>query len=257
MTARTILARVRRIWVRAGAVTLVVFPVWMLVAFRATSHARSALSPDALVSVVRGSHHWTFEPKAASSGAGVVFFPGAVVDPVAYAPLLRDVASAGHPAILVEVPRRGALGGADDPVVFDRARTAMRSLRDAHGWVVAGHSRGGLIAATFVRGEPSAFAGLVLIGTTHPRDFSLADARLPVTKVYGTRDTVADVEKIVATRGNLPVAARMVPIAGGNHSQFGYYGFQLGDWPATITREEQQRHTLEALLDVLRATVVR
>ena len=257
MPASTIWARVRWIWVRAGAVALVVFPVWMLIAFRATSDARAALSSDAHVSVARGSHHWTFEPKVASARAGVVFFPGAVVDPVAYAPLLRDVAVAGYPAILVEVPRRGALGGADDPVVFDRARTAMRSLRDADGWVAAGHSRGGLIAATFVRGEPSAFAGLVLIGTTHPRDFSLADALLPITKVYGTRDTVADVDKIMANRANLPSAARMIAIAGGNHSQFGYYGFQLGDWPATITREEQQRQTLQALLDVLRAAAAR
>jgi hypothetical protein len=71
--------------------------------------------------------------------------------------------------------------------------------------------------------------------------------------VYGTRDTVADVDKVLATRANLPAAARMVPIAGGNHAQFGYYGFQLGDWPATIARDEQQRQTLDALLDVLRA----
>jgi len=123
--------------------------------------------------------------------------------------------------------------------------------------VVAGHSRGGLIAATLVRGEPSTFAGLVLIGTTHPRDFSLADVLLPVTKVYGTRDTVADVDKIVAARANLPLAARMVPVAGGNHSQFGYYGFQPGDWPATIAREDQQRQTLEALLAMLGAVAAR
>lgn len=71
--------------------------------------------------------------------------------------------------------------------------------------------------------------------------------------MYGTRDTVADVEKIVANRAKLPAAARMVPIAGGNHSQFGYYGFQLGDWPATIAREGQQRQTLDALIAMLRA----
>jgi len=252
MSVHPIWTRVRRIWVRAGAITLVVFPLWMLIAFRATSHARAALSSDSRVTVVRESHHWTFEPAAAPASAAVLFFPGAVVDPVAYAPLLRGAAAAGYPAILVEVPRRGALGGADNPEVFDRARTAMRSVRHRVRWVVAGHSRGGLIAATFVRGEPSTFAGLVLIGTTHPRDFSLADVPVPVTKVYGTRDTVADVDKIVATRANLPAAARMVPIAGGNHSQFGYYGFQLGDWPATIARDEQQRQTLDALLDVLR-----
>lgn len=246
-------ARVRRVWVRAGAVAMVAFPLWMLIAFRATSAARAALSSNAQVSVLRGLHHWKFEPTAGSAGAGVIFFPGAVVDPVAYAPLLRDVAAAGYPAILVEVPRRGMFGGADDPAVFERSRTAMRALRNVDRWVVAGHSRGGLIAATLVRGEPLTFAGLVLIGTTHPRDFSLADVSLPVTKVYGTRDTVADVEKILANRANLPPAARMVAIAGGNHAQFGYYGFQLGDWPATIAREEQQRLTLAALVATLNA----
>ena len=41
-------------------------------------------------------------------------------------------------------------------------------------------------------------------------------------------------------------------IEGGNHTQFGWYGRQLRDRPATISREEQQARTLEALLDVLR-----
>ena len=245
-------ARVRRVWVRAGAIAMMVFPVWMLIAFRATSHARAALSSDTRVSVVRGPHYWTFQPTAEPSRAGLLFFPGAVVDPVAYAPLLHDVSAAGYPGILVEVPRRGALGGADEPAVFDRARAAMRSMRIVDRWVVSGHSRGGLIAATLVHADPSAFAGLVLIGTTHPRDFSLADASLPVTKVFGTRDTVADVDKIMANRANLPPTARMVPIDGGNHSQFGYYGFQLGDWPATIGRDEQQRLTREAVIEALR-----
>jgi dienelactone hydrolase len=253
MSATTIWARVRRIWVRAGAITLVVFPVWMMIAFRATSHARAALSSNAHVTVVRGSHYWTFEPAAATARVAVLFFPGAGPDPVAYAPLLREVAAAGYPSILVEVPRRGLFGGADDPALLDRVRMARRALRTIDRWVAAGHSRGGLIAATFVRREPSTFAGLVLIGTSHPRDFSLSEVPFPVTNVYGTRDTVADVEKVLATRANLPAAARMVPIAGGNHSQFGYYGFQLGDWPATIAREDQQRQTRDALIDVLSA----
>jgi hypothetical protein len=54
--------------------------------------------------------------------------------------------------------------------------------------------------------------------------------------LYGTRDTVADVVKLEASRANLPAHARRVRIDGSNHSQFGYYGFQPGDWPATITR---------------------
>jgi hypothetical protein len=41
-------------------------------------------------------------------------------------------------------------------------------------------------------------------------------------------------------------------IDGGNHSQFGCYGFQLGDHRATISRADQQAQTLQALLDSLR-----
>jgi hypothetical protein len=56
----------------------------------------------------------------------------------------------------------------------------------------------------------------------------------------------------MAARANLPRTARIVAIDGGNHSQFGSYGLQLGAWPATIGREEQQRRTLDALIAMLR-----
>jgi len=48
-----------------------------------------------------------------------------------------------------------------------------------------------------------------------------------MTRVFGTRDTVADSDKQDRTRSNLPASARIVRIDGGNHSQFGSYGFQV------------------------------
>ena len=36
-------------------------------------------------------------------------------------------------------------------------------------------------------------------------------------------------------------------IEGGNHAQFGNYGPQKGDLPATISAEEQQKQTVEAI----------
>jgi pimeloyl-ACP methyl ester carboxylesterase len=126
----------------------------------------------------------------------------------------------------------------------------MRTI-GATQWVVAGHSRGAEIASRMVLESPASLCGLVLIGSSHPRDISLAHVTVPVARVYGTRDTVADVAKVEATRHNLPASARQVRIDGGNHSQFGYYGFQPGDWPATISREAQQAVTLEVLLGLL------
>jgi hypothetical protein len=43
-----------------------------------------------------------------------------------------------------------------------------------------------------------------------------------------------------------------VLIEGGNHSQFGYYGVQLGDNSAGISREQQQELTVEGVLAALR-----
>jgi pimeloyl-ACP methyl ester carboxylesterase len=230
----------------------VVFVVWSLVAYRAKPEANRALVSDSRVTVVRGEASWTFTPGGRVSTVGLVFFAGALVEPSAYAPLLRAVAEAGFTAILVELPRRGAFGGADGPAVLARARGVMNHANRISSWVASGHSRGGAVAARMAHEDPANLAGLVLVGTSHPRDFSLASLTFPVTRIYGTRDTVADVDKVLATQRNLPASTRMVRIDGGNHSQFGWYGFQPGDWPSTISREEQQRATLEAILEMLR-----
>jgi pimeloyl-ACP methyl ester carboxylesterase len=244
--------RIRRAWVTLGLIAAVVFVGWSLYAYRARPEARAALESGAVVSVTRGEGFWAWHPDRGAA-TGLLFFPGALVDPVAYAPLVRAVADAGYRVVLVELPRRGAFGGANDPVLIARARAAMASDGGVRRWVVAGHSLGGRVAAQFVHDRVAPVAGLVLIGTSHPRDFSLADRDLAVTRVFGTRDTVADVEKLEATRSNLPPSMRLVRIDGGNHSQFGSYGFQPGDWPAQISRAEQQRLTVKAILEALDA----
>lgn len=251
-TRRRLWPVIHRVWITTGLGVTVVFVTWSLLAFRATAAATVALSTDATVVVGSHEYGWSFEPAGQPRETGLLFFAGALVDPRAYAPLLRAVAREGHPALLIALPRRGAFGGADGPEVLNRAVAATLTLPDVRQWVLAGHSRGGKVAAELARTAAPSFAGLALIGTSHPRDFSLANTRLAVTRIYGTRDTVADVEKLEANRINLPARIRDVRIDGGNHSQFGYYGFQPGDWPATISRDEQQRQTLAAVLDALR-----
>jgi alpha-beta hydrolase superfamily lysophospholipase len=213
------------------------------------------LVSDARVTITHADHAWSFTPPVPAA-AGLIFFPGALVDPVAYAPLVHAVADAGYTSLLIEVPWRGAFGGAEGSEVFDRARAAAGRARIGR-WVVAGHSRGGAIASDLVRIGFPGIAGAVLLGTSHPRDFSLAETPLPMTRVFGTRDTIADVEKLDRTRANLPATAHIVRIEGGNHSQFGYYGFQPGDWPATISRDAQQAIVKGAILDALAAAAAK
>ncbi|MBM3796105.1 MAG: hypothetical protein FJW31_19060 [Acidobacteria bacterium] len=110
-----------------------------------------------------------------------------------------------------------------------------------------------MLAARFVHERPNAprVAGLALLGTTHPRDFSLAALTIPVTKIYGTHDGVAPIAAVQANRDKLPPHTRWVAIEGGNHVQFGFYRHQLFDGAATITREEQMRQVVRALLAML------
>lgn len=247
------LALVRRIWITVGATAGALFIVWSLIAYRAAGTARAALASTPAVTVSEHDGYWRFQPQHPSR-AGLLFFPGALVDPVAYAPILHAVAGRGYSVVLIQVPRRGAFGGAEDPEVTTRYVRALRETASAGGatmWVAGGHSLGGVITARVARAAPPEIVGILLIGTSHPRDFSLAHLRLPVTQIYGTRDTVADVEKVVAARRNLPGSVETVQIDGGNHSQFGSYGFQPGDWPATISRDEQQRRTVEAIVGAL------
>lgn len=243
---------IRWIWIRAGALAGIVFVVWSLVAYRASSEARAALKSDDRVEVTDRSDHWLFAPRQGTSDVGLIFYAGALVDPAAYAPLARAVAERGHPVVLVRLPRRGAFGGADGAAPLTRAIDATLGVPGVKRWVASGHSRGGKVAAELIRTNAGSLVGLILIGTSHPRDFSIANRRIPVTRIFGTRDTVADLDKVLAARKNLPPDTRDVQIDGANHSQFGYYGFQPGDWPATITREEQQRRTVEAILLALR-----
>jgi pimeloyl-ACP methyl ester carboxylesterase len=244
--------KVRRLWIISGISATVFFVAWCGIAYRASSKAQAALKGNSSVRVWEAEHHWVFQPKDSSATLGQLFFPGALVDPVAYAPLLLAVATEGYPAVLVQVPRRGALGGAEGAEPLNRGVAATREVQSVHRWVVAGHSRGAEIAARLAATRAQAIAGLVLIGSSHSRDFSLANSALPVTRIYGTRDTVADFEKQQATMRNLPTPTTLVRIEGGNHSQFGSYGLQPGDWPSTISRDEQQRQTVAAILDMLR-----
>lgn len=46
---------------------------------------------------------------------------------------------------------------------------------------------------------------------------------------------------------NIDYIENIVEIEGGNHAQFGNYGPQKGDLPATISTQEQQRQTAEAI----------
>ena len=246
--------RIRTVWFVVATAVTVIFFLWSLIAYRASAAAVAAEESDATVRVTRDGGIRRFAPIAsAHDGVGLLFLPGGLVSPTAYAPLARAAAEAGYVAVVVELPRRGAFGGADSPELDDRIASVMLGKASPRRWIVAGHSRGAVVASRVASMRPSSLAGLVLIGTTHPRDVDLSALTVPVTKVVGTRDGLARPAGVAANRHLLPAATRWISVQGGNHSQFGWYGFQPGDRFAEIPASDQRRIMIGAVIDALRA----
>ena len=77
--------------------------------------------------------------------------------------------------------------------------------------------------------------GLILLGSYIYGDVSAQDT----LTIYGSLNT--SVKKKIDYKKNIVV------IQGGNHANFGNYGYQKGDAKATISRKSQQNQTIKAI----------
>jgi pimeloyl-ACP methyl ester carboxylesterase len=240
-------------WVRRGFLLwALVATLWLANSYRTQGVDPALLASDAAVTVANGDTTLNFSPVAATSETALIFICGSGVAAEAYAPLLRPVAEAGHAVFIVKLPYRFAPLESHKQAAVDRALGVIAAHPRIRRWVLAGHSLGGALACRAVQSDCKAISGLVLVGTTHPKEEDLSSLSLPVTKVYGSNDGVAPPDRMFANRGLLPKETRWVEIKGGNHSQFGHYGHQLLDGKSSTTREAQQAATRAALLEMLK-----
>lgn len=163
----------------------------------------------------------------------IIFYPGAKVEAAAYLPLLNQLRQTGLTCILVEMPFYLA--------IFDvnAAEDVMAQFPDIQHWYIAGHSMGGAMASQFASEHPDEVDGLILLGAYLYGDYPPADT----LTVYGSLNQSVEDE--------IDYTENVVEIQGGNHAQFGNYGPQEGDLPATISAEEQQAQTVEAISDFI------
>lgn len=227
----------KTIWITAG----ILFTLWMFYSYESRGVDESLFQSNNLVKVENTDDYFLFTPKKEFKNV-VIFYPGAMVETEAYVPLCRKIADSGIQVYLIKVPWRLASKGYNKPKELGLFNDTTKN------YILAGHSQGGKMAAQFVYENPQLIDKLILIGTTHPRDISLAEAEIPILKIYGSNDGVASEKAIFENKSKLPKSAKFSKIKGANHAQFGYYGFQLGDDKANISREQQQKETLVEIL---------
>jgi len=236
----SIIKIIKRIWFTIA----ISFTIWLFYSYQAKDVSDSYLETTSKILVKDNNDYFLFEPKQKFEKV-FIFYPGAMVDPKAYVPLCRRISENGIKVYLIKMPWRLASQGYKIPkelnLFADKTKT----------YILSGHSQGGKMAAQFVKENPDLIQKLILIGTTHPRDISLAESRIPIMKIYGSNDGVADKRTIFKNKSKLPVSTKFIKIEGANHGQFGYYGFQLGDDSASISREKQQEQTLKNILEFI------
>lgn len=188
---------------------------------------------------------YVFEP-VGEPAAGFIFYPGGLVDPAAYGPLMHRLSDGGVLAVVVPMPLDLAVFG------VNRADDVIAAYPDVDTWVIGGHSLGGAMAAEYLKKKPDAVDGMVFLASYPSESTDLSAISAKVLSIYGTEDGVAG-DVFERSLQRLPDGTSREVIEGGNHSQFGYYGPQKGDGIASLSREEQQRLTTSAILRLVGA----
>ncbi|MEU9833156.1 alpha/beta hydrolase [Streptosporangium sp. NPDC048047] len=211
-----------------------------------TSEAGTAGTAAGAVTVVHSPTRIELRPSVPRGRSGLVFHPGARVDPRAYLPLLRPLAERGHLIVVVKAPFDFALlaTGAAADVLDDHPEVSR--------WVVGGHSLGGVAASQYVSGHDGRVGGL-LLWASYPVDDLSGRTDLSVSSVSGDRDGFTTPEDIRASRELLPAATRFVTVPGAVHAFFGDYGPQPGDGEPATTRTAAQREIVAASAAALAA----
>ena len=220
------------------------FVIWGETPAQPMPEAFAALESSDGVSVT--SSQWlVFTPSASQPSIGFIIYPGGRVDYRAYAPAAHQIAAQGYLVMIVRMPLNLAIFGSD------AADSVIAAYPAVQHWIIGGHSLGGAMAANFAKTHPGAVQGLALWAAYPASSDDLSRSGLRVVSISGSLDGLATSEKIEASRQLLPADTTWAPIAGGNHAQFGWYGNQAGDNPASISRSDQQSQIVAATLALL------
>lgn len=226
-------------WLIAGGMVLLLLAIlvgaffWYVSDYyRAEDVALQVLAQDSGITV---QDNLTILSPSSPTDTAIIFYPGAKVEAEAYLPLLDQIRQIGVTCILVDMPFHMAIFDAD------AADQVMTQFPEFQHWYIAGHSMGGAMASKFASDHPDQVDGLILMGAyiygNYPDEKTLT--------IYGSLNQ--------SVEDHIDYTENIVEIEGGNHAQFGNYGPQKGDLPASISAQEQQAQTVAAIEEFLQS----
>lgn len=176
--------------------------------------------------------------------ANFVFYQGGLVETESYAVLGEQLAKKGIRVFIPYMPFNLAILNTD---VFDKIYEKYDNDKD---WYIGGHSLGGASAAMYVKKSSKPIKGLIFMGA-YPSDSSdLSKQDIRVLSIRAMNDKIMNIDNYNKSKDLLPDSTDYVNL-NGNHSNFGYYGFQKGDGESSISREEQHNLVVDEIVEFM------
>ncbi len=229
------------------------FLVWANLPYRADPDVSLAVWRSTAVQITGTDRGYVIEPTTAGGEGdelGLVFIPGARVEPSAYLYKMSGIVNATGMTVVITRPTLNFAILDTRPL-----ETFTADAPDIDRWLVGGHSLGGVRACQWVQTatEPSDapaspdVVGLMLFGSYCDTD--LSNSQLAVASFVATNDGLSTPDDIASRANLLPGETVTITLDGANHAQFGDYGTQAGDGEATVTTEEVQAQIARATAD--------
>ena len=225
-----------------AAIVLVALVVWAtLSAQEATQPAQDILQAN---NIEREDGLLRFEPRNAAT-TGVIYYPGGLVEPEAYAGTAQGLADEGYLVVIPKMPLNLAFTG------INRADEIRAHYPEIEAWVIGGHSLGGAMAAEYAKNHVDQLAGLILFASYPANYDDFVDFPLPILSIIGSKDPGAIEQR--AFYDHVSESATLFIVEGGNHRQYADYSFQRGDSIPTISAAEQHALIVAGTVEFLKS----
>ena len=237
-------------YILIGIVTIIVIGVLgVLIWSRTGTYPAKMVAETALEStgkVTITQDQWiVFEPNE-ETDTGLIFYPGGLVEPTAYAPILHKIAEEGVLVIITPMPLNLAI------LNTGAASEVIDAYPQISTWILAGHSLGGASAAIFAENNPGAIDAIAFWDSYPPDSSDLSDNNISAISIFGTTENFPNTENFNDKKHLLPEGTIFIGIEGASHAQFGDYGPQKGDVVPSISLAEQHDRVAEIMLDFIK-----
>ena len=183
-----------------------------------------------------------FQPDS-NTDKGLIYYPGGLVDPEAYAVTAQGIADDGYLVVIPKMPLNLAFLG------INRAKQIQTEYPEIDSWVIGGHSLGGAMAAEYAKNNVDSIDGLIMYASYPANYDDFIDFPVPILSIVCLNDPGASKQE--AFYDTVADSASLVVIEGGNHRQYADYSFQNNDGIASISVQEQQDQIITATTQFL------